>query len=59
MMAVLIPIYIIVAIVSADTSGSTEINIVDVLITLVYSIYFYKWLHSCLTQVSQPTVNTG
>lgn len=58
MIAVLIPIYIVAAIASSNNSGRVELTIVDVLITLLYSIYFYKWLHLCLMQVSQPTITT-
>lgn len=59
MIVVLIPIYIASALIFAGNTSQPELNIADVAITVVYSIYFYKWLHTCLLKISQPanTVN--
>jgi hypothetical protein len=53
MLVVLIPVYFAYGLILAGTSGQTETSIVDVIITTFYSVYFYKWLHSCLLKVSK------
>ena len=54
MIVILIPVYIASAVIFANNSSQPELNIADVAITVVYSVYFYKWLHTCLLKISQP-----
>jgi hypothetical protein len=53
MLVVLMPVYFAYGLFLAGTSGQTATGIVDVFIMGFYSVYFYKWLHSCLLKISK------
>lgn len=55
MLAVLIPVYIAYGFFLSNSNATSETHLIDVLIMAFYSVYFYKWLHSCLLRISKQS----
>jgi hypothetical protein len=51
LLVVIIVTYVIYAMLFLGENGAEGTTIVDVIITTIYTAYYYKWLHSCLLKV--------